>query len=161
MEAAKLLNFKGQINIIGDLDQIKAYREKIHKLSKNMNVVFHGLIKDKTRLFSIIKSSNLFIFPSEIETMSMMLLEVASQNVAIIASDIIENTSVFDNDEILLFESKNVLSLSKKIRFALNHPKQMHMQASKAFIKTNTMYNWDTISHQYDKIYKHLFSVSQ
>ena len=88
LKAIKKLNLNYKLLVAGDLDQIQNYKKEILALSKNMDVEFLGLIKNKIDLFNYIRNSKFFIFPSSYETMSMMLLEAASQHVPIICSDI-------------------------------------------------------------------------
>jgi glycosyltransferase involved in cell wall biosynthesis len=67
------LKYKGLLIVAGDLEQINDYKKEILRLSEGLNVHFVGLIKDKNTLLSIISNADLFIFPSTLEAMSMML----------------------------------------------------------------------------------------
>lgn len=144
--------------IIGDTNQSKDYDEKLNKLSKDLPVLYAGLIKDKKKLFDEILSSKIFVFPSRYEAMSMMLLEVVSLKVPVICSDIEANKSIFDEDEVLFFEVDNSESLCSKINYALKNLEQMNRKAEKAYMKAKENYSWDKISNEYAKEYRELIN---
>ena len=62
----------------------------------------------------------LFIFPSRVEGMSNMLLEVLSLK-NVIASNIPANTTIFNDNEIIFFNNEDHDDLARKIKFALNN----------------------------------------
>lgn len=156
LKALKILEIKSKIFIIGDLDQIESYKIEIKQLSKGLNVSFLGLIKNKQELLSLIATSKFFVFPTEIETMSMMLLEVVSKNVPVIASNIPENTSIFNSNEVLFFDNKNVNDLAEKIKFAINNSQKMESMASLALNRLKNEYTWEKIAPQYAILYDEL-----
>ncbi len=152
LESLKQINQNISLVIIGDLKQVPDYETKIIKQSEGLNVTYKGLIKKKEELFEIIQKSNLFIFPSLTEAMSMMLLEVASLKTPIIASDIPANKSVFSDSEVLFFESENPEDLAEKINYAINNPEMMTQNAINAYEKLIQEYNWKFISEKYKEI---------
>lgn len=156
LKALKEINYKGKIRIIGDLSHVNSYEENIIKLSEGLNIEFTGLIKDSDRLFKMIAESKLFVFPSYTEGMSNMLLEVASLNVPIIASDIPPNKDVFNNNEATFFEVGNHSDLAEKIMNSLNNSEALDEKSNNAIKKIKTEYNWDLISEKYDLIYEKL-----
>ena len=68
-----------------------------------MDIIYIDIIKDKDLLISYIRNAKLTVYPSLIEGMSNMLLEIASMKSPLICSDIPENIIVFDKEEMLLF----------------------------------------------------------
>jgi glycosyltransferase involved in cell wall biosynthesis len=156
LDAAHVINLDNEIYIVGDIDRIPSYKEEMLSKSKGLNVKYFGLIEEKKRLMDIVSKSSLFVFPSLWEGMSMMLLEVVSQGVPIIASDIPSNTSVFDDNEMLFFRSGNSNDLARKISFALVHYQEMKLKANNAYKKLSEKYTWDSIGKQYEAIYNSL-----
>ncbi len=154
LEALILNQFKGEINIAGDINQLIGYKKKILKLSEQLNVKFLGLIKDKSLLLGYIQQSRLFVFPSSVEAMSMMLLEVALTKTPIIASDIPENMAVFTSDEVLYFKVDDVTDLAEKIKYAQNNTAIMHNKAQLAYEKLFKQYNMRQIAQKYGDLYK-------
>ena len=158
LKALHKLKYNGKILIAGDLDQTSEYKKEITNLAKGLNVSFLGLIKNKNKLLSYCKNANLFVFPSSIEAMSMMLLEAASQKVPIIASDIVENKDVFSDNEVLFFKTDNVDDLAEKINWALSNSKEMVEKADNAYKKLMKGYTWDKISDKYSACYDFLMA---
>jgi glycosyltransferase involved in cell wall biosynthesis len=158
LKALKKIKYKGELIIIGNLDQIKSYKKEILKLSKNLNVSFKGLIKDKNVLNSYILNSELFVFPSSNEMMSMMLLEVARLQVPIICSNIPENKVIFNDSEVLYFKTDDDKDLSEKIRFALDNKSRMKKYGEKAKSKITSTYSWTEISKDYANLYERILT---
>lgn len=155
-EALILSNFKGPVKIIGDLEQVPAYKKRILKLAQKLNVDFVGLITDKKLLMQYIRDSKLFIFPSLKEAMSIMLLEAASVKARLICSDIPENTAVFGDNEVLYFKSSDSADLAEKIQWALNNIEIMDQKSNQAFESLHSEYTWDKIAAKYDTVYKQI-----
>jgi glycosyltransferase involved in cell wall biosynthesis len=156
IEALNLNNYPGKVIIIGDLEQVKSYKAQIFNSADKLDIEFKGLIKDKDLLFQQISNAKLFIFPSFYEGLSNMLLEAASLNTPIIASGIIENTAVFNEDEVLFFKTGNANDLASKINWAINNEVLMKQKAEKAYQRVVSDYNWDKIALQYKELYNSL-----
>ncbi len=155
LEALQKLNYQGKVLVIGDYNQMGAYKDKLFSLAQALKgVEFLGLVKDKNKLFEIIGSSKLFIYPSEIESMSMMMLEVASLHTPMICADIPENKDVFSEDELLYFEKANSSDLADKIRWSLEHYNDMLVKSDNAIRKLKELYLWQDIAIKYDEVYK-------
>ena len=158
IEALKLLNFKGELLVAGDLDQTPEYKMEILKMAEGLNVKFLGLIKDKDVLLSYIHHSRLFVFPSSVEAMSMMLLEGASVKAPIVCSDIQENLDIFNDTEVLFFQTNNSVDLSEKIEFAFNHEKEMKEKVENAYQRLISNHDWKKIALEYADVYNNLLN---
>lgn len=156
LEALIKIGYNGKVRIIGDLEQVSSYKNKILALSEHLNIEFCGLIHDSKQLYSLIKSSRLFIFPSYSEGMSNMLLEVASLKVPIIASDIQPNKDVFNNNEVTYFSKGDVNDLSEKIKMSLNNIDLIQNKAEKAYERVRREYSWGKVCESYDLCYQKL-----
>ena len=84
----------------------------------------------------------------------MMLLEVASLRTPVICSDIVQNTDVFDKDEMLFFRSGSDTDLAEKITWALNHPEEMKVMAEKAWASQVAKYESSVTTRQYDEVFQ-------
>ncbi len=152
LQAFGQLDTDMQLIILGDIGQLPVYTQYLQELADN-RTHFIPFISAKETLFGLISAAHLFVFPSTIEAMSMMLLEVSALGTPIICSDIPENRSVLP-EQTLFFESKNVDDLREKLDWALNHPKQMQSLAAKAQRFVNRSYSWDKIIPQYQALYE-------
>ena len=117
---------------------------------------FIGFVNPLNALLALVERAELFIFPSETEGMSIMLLEVASVGKPIIASDIPENTQVFSNNEVLYFKVSNSDDLAEKVRHALDNKNAMTSMGQKCQNKVYQDYVWKNIAHAYADTYSTL-----
>ena len=153
LRALNEIEYKGKVSVIGDTNQNNHYTETLYQISQNLDINYLGLIKDKNKLFSEIKKSELFVYPSSIESMSIMLLEVAACGIPIICSDIIENKDIFNSKEVIFFKTNNIKDLATKINWALDNKKALSKMAYQANNKLRIDYDWNKISRHYSSIY--------
>ncbi len=145
--------YRGKLLVLGDLSQHKDYSQELFDLAKGLDVEFKGMIKDKALLNAYVAGARLFIFPSTLEAMSMMLLEVASLRTPVICSDIVQNTDIFEQDEMLFFHSDSDTDLAARLDWALDHPGEMKILAEKAWYSQSTRYDSATIARQYADLF--------
>ena len=161
LKAIKYSNINLKLVVAGDIEQTPEYKKEILQLADGLDVEFVGLIKEKEKLFGYLNYSKIFIFPSSFEGMSMMLLEAASLKVPTICSNILANTAIFNEDEVLFFEVDNHVSLAEEIIWALNNMEVMRIKAENAFEKLKLEYQWKNIAVKYDVLYQKLLTNSQ
>lgn len=158
LEALQKINYSGQIFIAGELDHSNEYMQKIKGLSDGLNVHLLGFVNPLPALLALVDRAKLFVFPSETEGMSIMLLEVASVGMPIIASDIPENKQVFNEKEVLYFKTKDADDLAQKIQFALNNPVEMKKFGLNCQAKVYSDYLWSNIAKSYATLYEGLLA---
>lgn len=156
LKAYKKIKYKGVIFIAGELDNYPAYIKKIKELSEGLNVHLLGFVSPLATLLQLVAKCDYFVFPSETEGMSIMLLEVASVGKPILASDIPENTQVFDKTDVLFFENKNVDDLADKLRWIATNRTEFERFGVVARDKVFSKYTWDRIILEYRSLYDSL-----
>lgn len=162
LKAMQAVGYKGTIVIAGEDSHGTAYMESIRSLAKTLNVKFIGFISSKPMLMALIARAKFFMFPSEIEGLSLMLLEVASNGATpLICSDIPENTQVFTDKEVLFFRNKDVNDLAEKFNWAQQHPEEMaeRMERAEAFVRQN--YASEISVARYNKLYKEILGLEK
>jgi len=144
-----------ELHVVGNLDVMPGYARELRELADE-RVKFIPFIDSRQDLFRIIKGALLFVFPSALEAMSMMLLEVAAIGTPILCSDIPENRAVLE-ESTLYFKSANMEDLKSKLAWALEHMDTMEKlgYAAQALVKQN--YLWDKIVNQYEELYQEAF----
>jgi glycosyltransferase involved in cell wall biosynthesis len=153
IKALNQIKFNGTLIISGDQDQMPAYTQRLIKEGLNLDVKFFGYVSNQKILNALIRGADFFVFPSEIEGMSMMLLEVAFNGTPLICSDIPENKDVLGDDEVLYFETKNVNDLSEKIQYAYENYSAMKEMAMKAKNKIEKEYSIENVIELYIELY--------
>ena len=154
LQAYKKIEYKGHIFVAGELDNYPSYIKRIKSLSEGLNVHFLGFVNPLSTLLEYVHKSEYFVFPSETEGMSIMLLEVASAGKPILASDIPENTQVFDENQVLYFENKNVNDLIDKINWLSNNRNEFITLGKNASAKVANEYTWNKITLEYIDLYE-------
>ncbi len=152
LEALNHLQRPLKLAIVGDLNQLPSYSDHLREVADKAQVAFFPAISDQKLLFGMVKQARLFIFPSICEGMSMMLLEAAALEAPLICSDIPENTRIMD-DNVLYFQSGEVVDLANKIQWAIDHPSEMSRLARSASVHVKNTLAWGKIAAQYEEIY--------
>jgi len=133
------------------------YGERLRHLAGE-HVIFLPLLGRST-LLGLIKLAHLFIFPSTLEAMSMMLLEAAAVGAPIVASDIVDNTSVLPQ-RALFFAHGDAGDLRDKLRWALDHPGHMQALGAQGRAWVRDTYAWDDVVAQYERLYHRTYAAS-
>lgn len=154
LEALAKIGYTGQVFIAGELTHNAAYLEDLRRIGNPLNVHYLGFVNPLKTLLAFVERAQLFIFPSETEGMSIMLLEVASAGRPIIASDIPENTQVFSDREVLYFKVADAGDLAGKVKFALSNPDEMEQLAKNCQKKVYSDYVWSNIASSYAEVYQ-------
>jgi len=151
LTAAAELSKNIHVVAIGDFSHKKDYTQQLHKMADE-RVAFLPFIADKKVLFGIIKNAKLFVFPSTVEAMSIMLMEVAALGVPIVCSDIPENTTVLE-DKTTYFKSGDATDLKEKIELCFTEYEDQlaNARATKGWVLEN--YNWKNIAKKYKNLY--------
>ena len=159
--ALQKMNFEGTLVIAADIEQLPSYTKKIKDLVKGIDVKFLGYVADRDTLNALIQQAELFIFPSEIEGMSMMLLEVGCMGTPMICSDIPQNKAVLTDAEVLFFKSKDAEDLVEKLQWAKRFSKKMKTLGEQCQAKILSEYLMENISQQYKDLYRATMSTTK
>jgi glycosyltransferase involved in cell wall biosynthesis len=151
--------FKGisrdiKLVVIGDFSHKKDYSQELHRMADD-RVVFVPFVETKERLFGIIENSKIFVLPSTVEAMSMMLLEVTGLGVPTICSDIAENTSVL-KDHGVYFKVGDEKELTQKIEACLDRYEELLESSRQTKEWVAEQYRWQDIAEKYATVYDSL-----
>jgi glycosyltransferase involved in cell wall biosynthesis len=160
LRALRHIQYSGKVLIIGDLGQDQHHKELLYELAKGLDIVFIDLIKEKSLLMAYLKKAKLFVFPSRMEGMSNMLLEVAAIGCPMVCSDIRANTGVFSKGEVTFFKSGDSHDLGQQIIYSLNNYEIAREQAERAKEKVEKEYSWEYVAEQYRNVYEGLMRKS-
>ena len=105
-------------------------------------------------LFELVAGAKLFVFPSEVEAMSMMLLEVISCGVPVLASDIAENLEVTGADYPWLFRNGDTARLAEKLGQFLRTGPGPEIAVLRERCARD--FNWTAIAARYLALYNRL-----
>ncbi|HZJ41739.1 MAG TPA: glycosyltransferase family 4 protein [Patescibacteria group bacterium] len=150
IEAFKKIDNKNiKLAIIGDGE----YQTELEELAFNdPRIVFTGNQGGET-LNQLYTQAKMFVQSSEMEGLSISLLEAMAHGLPIIVSDISANRQA-TQDTALYFKSKNVADLKNKLEFALNNPAEMEKLGNASQKRAENVYDWDNVSADTLKVYK-------
>jgi len=103
-------------------------------------------------LKALYSNCRLFVFPSYIEGLPLVLLEALSFQRPVLFSDIPENLEIADGLG-TAFKCGSVDDLAEKLEQALSDPDRLESLRTAATERLCSEYNWDRITGQYLKIY--------
>jgi glycosyltransferase involved in cell wall biosynthesis len=153
IEAYKRLNTNLKLVIAGDAKYEGKYKEELQNLSSdNPNIIFTGFIKGEI-LEELFSNCFIFVLPSEIEGLSIALLEAMSYGNCCLVSDIPENLEAINNFG-FSFRSKDSIDLTEKLKYLIDHQDEVDSvrKASAEYVLNN--YSWDKVAQQVEKLYK-------
>ncbi|MCD6460290.1 glycosyltransferase family 4 protein [bacterium] len=159
IEAFKKIKSDKKLVIVGDSIYSKDYVKSLHKTAEDdKRIFFTGNVVGK-ELAELFANAYLFVLPSEIEGLPIVILEALSFGKCVLASDIPENMEVIYPPEEkgaqygFSFKSKDVNDLSDKLKLLIYSPQKVTQMAEKAKKYVEQNFNWDIIADQTEKVY--------
>ncbi len=135
--------------IVGDGE----YGNELEKLAENnKNIIFAGN-QTGDALDQIYSNAKLFIQSSEMEGLSISLLEAMAHGIPCVNSEITANRQA-SRETALYFTSKSVKDLEDKLNYALANSEEMKALGDKGKERAETVFNWEVISDNILNIYK-------
>ncbi len=154
IESFRKINYPDlKLAIVGDGE----YREELEKLAGNdARIVFTGN-QEGEALDELYSNALMFIQSSEMEGLSISLLEAMAHGLPCLASDIIANKEAAQ-ETALYFKSKNTSDLEEKLKQLLGNPEEMIRLGNKAKIRAEENFNWEKISDQTLTVYQSILN---
>ncbi len=152
LEAYREIDSDKKLVIAGGSSNARAYMDLIHKMAKaDKRVILTGFVKG-TRLEELISNAYLYVLPSDVEGMSISLLEAMSYGNACLVSDIKENTDVVE-DKAESFKHGDVEDLRQKLSLLLNNPNIVDSYRENASEYICDRFSWDKMKEETEKLY--------
>lgn len=139
---------------IADFRHDRTYSERIRALAGGDDrVVLHDRLLPRDQLLGLVSRARVFVFPSEVEGMAMMLLEAISTRAPIVCSDIPENVAVVGPDYPFLFSSGSANSLSSILEQVLSaaHDPEISVRLCEDVLRR---FQWARAAHEYARLYE-------
>ena len=139
--------------IAGDTSDTDEYVATIKKMAKdNPNIIFTGFISGDV-LKEIYSNAYLVTLPSDIEGMSLSLLEALAYSNAVLCSDIPENTLV-TKDKAMLFAKSNVEDLANKLQLLCDDENLVAKLKCGVDDFITEKYSWRDVADKTHKLYR-------
>lgn len=153
LDAWKRTGGKGsrRLVIAGDPVFSGEYANRL-RASASADVVFAGNVYG-ARLDALLRNASLFVLPSDLEGLPLVLLEAVASGIAVLASDIPPNREVLgDNGD--YFRAGDTEELARSLSRSLSHRSagaERALALRDAILHT---YSWDTAVDQIEEIYE-------
>jgi glycosyltransferase involved in cell wall biosynthesis len=129
------------------------YREELEKLANNdPRIIFTGNQTEES-LDQFYTQAKMFVQASEMEGLSISLLEAMAHGLPCMVSDISANMEA-SGDTALYFAPKDTQSLKTKLVYALSHEEEMLELGKRGKERADKLFNWDLISENTLQVYK-------
>lgn len=141
--------------IAGDTSDTDAYVAMLREMAAgNPNIIFTGFISGDT-LKELYSNSYINVLPSDLEGMSLCLLESLAYRNVLLCSDIPENTAVAE-DKAVYFRKSDVADLAEKLQALCDdaHRVQELREGVDEFILNK--YSWQDVAESTCKLYQNL-----
>lgn len=144
-----------KLALAGGNSDTTEYKNQLVKMAGgNPNIIFTGELQGEC-LAEIVRGAGLFVLPSDLEGLPLVMLEVMREGIPVLASDIGAHRQLIgqDQDRGLLFEAGNIADCQEVLGQALSEPQDLAVMASKAQQHVKVNYNWDKITYENLSLY--------
>ena len=146
-------NIDAPLVVAGDSSFSQDYVERL-KENASPNVHFVGYVFG-ARLASLFRESALFVLPSDLEGLPIVLLEALGYGAPVLASDIPPNREVLGTFG-TTFKAGDVDDLEKRLSECLAAPEEARDKATAAQSRVRDEFNWDQVTASTEALYSSL-----
>jgi glycosyltransferase involved in cell wall biosynthesis len=158
--AYRRLSTKLPLVIAGDAPNASGYLDRLHQLAAgDARIRFIGRVQGRL-LEELFSNTALFVQPSELEGLSIGLIEAMSYGIPCLASDIPENREVL-GDAGLWFRNKNVADLEQQLNSALSDVAKSREFAAAGRKRAQELFSWERVVDQLEDLYRRAQSGAQ
>ncbi|MEO1340166.1 MAG: glycosyltransferase family 4 protein [Cyanobacteria bacterium J06635_13] len=157
IQAFQKLQAQGwKLAFTGGISDTEKYSDYLRELAAdNPNIVFTGELQGKW-LAEMVRGAGLFVLPSDLEGLPLVMLEAMKEAVPVLASDIPPHVQLIAPDKGYLFAAGNCDSCVEALEIALQQPEVRAAMAKKAQRQVLAKYNWEKITEENLDIYQRL-----
>lgn len=148
-----------QLVMVGGCSDSHYFTSEVMKLAADRpNIIFTGE-QWGTYLAEIVRGAGLFILPSDVEGLPLVMLEAMAEGIPVVASDIPIHKKLTNEDRGVVFTAGNLSSCISSLQWAMRHPQEMAIAAQKAQAYVKETYNWDIITQETLQVYTSLVGL--
>ena len=153
IEAFEKLNTPMKLLLGGGSSHTDDYVAELRKRESDRIKILDWLAGEA--LEEVLTNAALFVLPSDMEGMSLALLDAMGAGVCVLASDVPENLEAI-RDAGFTFKAGDVRDLQQVMEFVLSHPTLRENVGRKAKVRVRENYLWETVVEQTSSVYKAL-----
>ena len=161
MEAFRELKNKNGLKlklvIAGDAPHEDAYKSMLRRMAKGEpGIIFPGFVTGGL-LEELYSNCYLFVLPSEVEGLSVALLEAMGYGNCCLASDIPENVEAMGGNG-YTFRSRDPRDLALKLSSLAAEPLMVRRMKERARVHVMENHSWDAITDRFERLYRSVIS---
>jgi glycosyltransferase involved in cell wall biosynthesis len=157
IEAFEQLETGSKLALAGGSSHTDAYASKLRQHSSE-RVLFLDWVQGPV-LDELLTNAALFVLPSDLEGLSLALLDAMGAAVCVLTSDIPENLEVVEGAG-FTFRAGNVADLARMLRLLLSDPLARQTAGQNAQARVRDRYLWPGIATQIASLYAELIGGS-
>lgn len=144
--------------IAGDVPKEDHYKNQLLTQADNdARILFPGFVEGRL-LEELFSNAAIYVQPSEVEGLSIALLEAMSYGLPCLVSDIPENKEAIADCGVT-FRSRNVDDLTTQLSTMLTYRDHFNKLAEKGIHRVKTHYSWDAIAQEFNDYYQEILST--
>lgn len=153
INAVKILkrqNSKIKCLIIGNGPERENLENLVNKLDLSKNVIFYDFLEKDSQLYSLIKSSKVFVLPSTREGFGIVAIEAAACGVPVVTINHPENAARYLAKKLSGIVCRlDEIDLARSIKTLINQKKKQNK-----YIDAVSVYDWKNIAKQVQSVYQ-------
>ena len=150
--AFRQLNTEMKLVIAGDVQGGQKYKRKLFELANgDHRILFPGFAEGRL-LEELFGHCYICVQPSDVEGLSLSILEAMSYGRCCLVSDIPENLEAI-GDCGFRFPSSDIDSLQERLDWLLGHPQQVEAMGICAKERVRLQYSWQSVTDQMEDFY--------
>jgi glycosyltransferase involved in cell wall biosynthesis len=159
IEAHRSLSSDYPLVIAGGSSYSERYIDQL-RAGAGRDVIFTGFLKEGPTLAELYSNALAFVLPSQMEGLSVALLEALSYGAPALVSDIPENRELVDECGGFVFKMDDLTSLTEALERIVADPAGAMRVGERAREVVRARFNWDRIALESESFYRELLRGS-
>lgn len=152
LAAYEMLPTDAGLVVYGDFSHDRRYAEEIvQAVGSKSRILLNQYLLPREELRRVVHRCSVFVFPSDVEAASMMLLEAIGWGALVVCSDIAENIAIVGPDYPYLFTAGDPESLREVLRRALDGWRCW--DGAELAARVSERFCWEEIVREYESLY--------
>ncbi len=146
--------------VVGDFGHSPDHAAELRAAADGLDVHFVSLVSDQRVLLGLLQSASAFLFPSDSEGMSMMLLEAMAYGGPVAAADIPANRDVVGDSGVLVPSGE--VDAWVRVLTMLRTADDADLASRRAAGRQRAVrgFDWDAIADAYERVYEEALARS-
>jgi glycosyltransferase involved in cell wall biosynthesis len=152
IQAYSAIETDAKLLAVGDFSHDARYAASVEAAARgDRRIALHKTLLPREELLAAVARCAVFVFPSEVEGMSMMLLEAISCGATVVCSDIPENLELVGSDYPFLFRNKR----PEALREALERAMKLRDKRATDRLRESVLarFSWERAARSYAELY--------